>query len=324
MKRWSSNPASSSVQRAITRSRCSISRAIVAASSEIRRLWWVLVPLIVVVPPCSLTLCRIVSTPVARSRCSQRSASTSPRRAPVTSRSRRACPSPGPRPTRRRRCGRPPRTWAGAGSGAGSRGFCAASIGLNATQPQRTAAEKALLSTAWHWRIDEAASGRHTCGAHRSSHSCGRGVRCSTNGLPRAAAPAGPQLGVELLVRARAELGQRRQRLVAERGQDELVDQQGVAGAGARLDLVAGQPLGQQHPQRDVRADRGVVGDLLAEAVAHRDRVVLGRGRAGEDQLLAGGRVDAAEDPHLEPRAALADAASGRLPCASVGPWPGR
>ena len=78
-------PAPSSAHAAISCSRCSVSRATVAASSEIRRLWWVLVPLIVVVPPCSLTLCRIVRTPAARSRFSQRSASTSPRRAPVTS-----------------------------------------------------------------------------------------------------------------------------------------------------------------------------------------------------------------------------------------------
>ena len=72
----------------------------------------------------------------------------------------------------------------GGWSGAGMRGFCAAFIGLNITHPHRSAAEKALESTAWHWRIDEAASGRHSCGAHRSSQSCRRGVRCSTNGLP--------------------------------------------------------------------------------------------------------------------------------------------
>jgi hypothetical protein len=53
----------------------------------------------------------------------------------------------------------------------GSRGFCAASIGLNAIQPHRTAAEYALLSTAWHCRMDDAASGRQTCGARRSSQS---------------------------------------------------------------------------------------------------------------------------------------------------------
>lgn len=65
-----------------------------------------------------------------------------------------------------------------------------------------------------------------------------------------------------------------------------LSNQQGVVGAGARLHLMPGQPLGQQHPQRHVGADRGVLGGLLAEAVAQGDRVDLGRGRAGEDQLL--------------------------------------
>jgi hypothetical protein len=77
----------------------------------------------------------------------------------------------------------------------------------------------------------------------------------------------------------------------------------GVAGTCARLDLVTGEPLGEQHPQCDVGAYRRVVGDLFAEAVAHCDRLGFGGGRAGEDQLLAGGRVDATEDAHLEPRA---------------------
>jgi hypothetical protein len=60
----------------------------------------------------------------------------------------------------------------------------------------------------------------------------------------------GPQLRVGLLERARAELSKHRQRLVAERGQDQLVDQQGVAGPGARLDLVACEPLVAAEPVR--------------------------------------------------------------------------
>jgi hypothetical protein len=51
-----------------------------------------------------------------------------------------------------------------------------------------------------------------------------------------------------------------------------------------------------------------VVFDLLAEPVAEGNSSGFGGGGAGEDQLLAGGRVDAAEDPYLEPRAALTDA----------------
>jgi hypothetical protein len=59
----------------------------------------------------------------------------------------------------------------GSGFGAGIRGFCTATIGLTGTHPHRTAAAYALLSTAWHCRIDDAASGRQTCAAQRSSHS---------------------------------------------------------------------------------------------------------------------------------------------------------
>jgi hypothetical protein len=107
---------------------------------------------------------------------------------------------------------------------------------------------------------------------------------------------------------------QRREGLLTEGGHDELVDQQGITRAGARLDLVTGQPLSQQHAQRDIRPHRGVIGDLLAELVAQSERLGFGRCRPGEDQLFPGGRVHPAEDPHLEPRAALTDAGQiGRL-----------
>jgi hypothetical protein len=46
------------------------------------------------------------------------------------------------------------------------------------------------------------------------------------------------------------------------------------------------QPLGQQYAERDVRADRGVLGDLFAEAIAQGDRVGLGSRRAGEMSCL--------------------------------------
>jgi hypothetical protein len=58
---------------------------------------------------------------------------------------------------------------------------------------------------------------------------------------------------------------------------------------------VTGQPLGQQHLQRDIRPHRGVIGDLLAEAIAQSERVGFGRGRSGEDQLPTGGWVDPTE-----------------------------
>jgi hypothetical protein len=50
----------------------------------------------------------------------------------------------------------------------------AAFSGLTVIQPQRLAALSAPLSIAWHWRMDETASGLHTCSEHRSSHACGR------------------------------------------------------------------------------------------------------------------------------------------------------
>jgi hypothetical protein len=129
-----------------------------------------------------------------------------------------------------------------------------------------------------------------------------------------AAASARTQLCEEPLVRAWAQFRQRREGLLTEGGHDELVDQQGITRAGARLDLVTGQPLGQQHAQRDVRPHRGVIGDLSAESVSQSERFGFGRGRSGEDQLSTGGRVDPAENPHLEPRAALTDAGQiGRL-----------
>ena len=55
--------------------------------------------------------------------------------------------------------------------------------------------------------------------------------------------------------------------------------------------------------------------DLLAKAVAQRDRIGLRLGGPSEDELTAGGRVGAAEDPHLEPAAALADARQIRWGC---------
>ena len=58
----------------------------VAAAPSVRTI-------VVAAPVCSLTLCRIVATPVAKSRFSHRSASTSPRRAPVTTTSRSAPPA---------------------------------------------------------------------------------------------------------------------------------------------------------------------------------------------------------------------------------------
>jgi hypothetical protein len=67
-----------------------------------------------------------------------------------------------------------------------------------------------------------------------------------------------------------------------------------------------------------------VIGDLLAEPVAQSQRFGFGRGRSGEDQLPTGGRIDPAEDPHLEPRAALTDAGQiGRL-ALSAGHGPAR
>ena len=132
--------------------------------------------------------------------------------------------------------------------------------------------------------------------------------------LAGAASSARTQLREEPLVRAWAQFRQRREGLLTEGGHDELVDQQDITRAGARLDLVTGQPLGQQHAQRDVRPHRGVIGDLFAEPIAQSERVGFGRGRSGEDQLSTGGRVDPAENPHLEPRAALTDAGQiGRL-----------
>jgi hypothetical protein len=67
-------------------------------------------------------------------------------------------------------------------------------------------------------------------------------------GLGSAASTACPQVREEPLVRAWAQLRQRGEGLLAKGGHDEVVDQQGIARAGARLDLVTGQPLGQQHP----------------------------------------------------------------------------
>jgi hypothetical protein len=139
-----------------------------------------------------------------------------------------------------------------------------------------------------------------------------------------AAASARTQLREEPLVRAWAQFRQRGEGLLTEGGHDEVVDQQGVAGAGARLDLVTGQPLGQQHTQRDIRPHRGVIGNLSAEPIAQSERVGFGRGRPGEDQLPTGGRVDPTENPHLEPRAALTDAGQiGRL-ALSAGHGPAR
>ena len=59
-----------------------------------------------------------------------------------------------------------------------------------------------------------------------------------------AATSAHPELGVELLVRARALLDQDGQRLITQRRADELLDQRRVREARAALDRVAGQPLG--------------------------------------------------------------------------------
>ena len=94
---------------------------------------------------------------------------------------------------------------------------------------------------------------------------------------------------------------------MASAGRMNLSISKGVAGAGARLDLTS-RPLGRQHsatgswsvPRCGLRPGCG-------SRRATRSRR-LQRGRAGEDQLLAGGRVDAAEDSHLEPLAPLTDA----------------
>ena len=89
----------------------------------------------------------------------------------------------------------------GSGSGAGRRGFCAASIGLNAIHPHRTAAAYALLSTAWHWRIDDAASGRQACVAPVVALMPPWGPVLD-EWLARAASSAPTQLREEPLVRA--------------------------------------------------------------------------------------------------------------------------
>ena len=73
-----------------------------------------------------------------------------------------------------------------------------------------------------------------------------------------------------------------------------------------------------------VRADRSDLDGPLAEAVAQSQRFGFRCGRSGEDQLSTGDRVDAAEDPHLEPHAALTDAGQiGRL-ALSAGHGPAR
>jgi hypothetical protein len=83
-----------------------------------------------------------------------------------------------------------------------------------------------------------------------------------------ATTPAHPELGVELLVRARPLLDEAGQRLITQPRADELLDQRRVREACAALDRVTFQPLVQQHGQRDVRPHRRLLLDLLAKAVA--------------------------------------------------------
>jgi seryl-tRNA synthetase len=71
-----------------------------------------------------------------------------------------------------------------------------------------------------------------------------------------AAPPADLQLCVQLLERACPELRQPRQRRVADRGLDELLDRHPVARPGGLLNLMASQPLIEQIAQRHTRARR--------------------------------------------------------------------
>lgn len=85
---------------------------------------------------------------------------------------------------------------------------------------------------------------------------------------PVTAPTAGPQVSVELFVRAGAALRESSEGLVSQRRRDELGDQQRVARAGGRLDLVTGKPLVKEVLERDVGTDGSPVTDLLPERVA--------------------------------------------------------
>ena len=134
---------------------------------------------------------RMSRTPAAKSIRSQRSAHSSPRRAPVVIASQTSMPQSGSRhasPTIAAACAGVRRVGVGRRL---LRGASACLTGLVPIQRHRTARVKAPLSTVWIWRRYEAPSGLQTCGPQRSSQSCSASVRWSTCGRRRSARGSG-------------------------------------------------------------------------------------------------------------------------------------
>ena len=225
-----------------------------------RRFWWVLVSF----SPDSLPRCqmlrRIASTPAARSRCSHRRAHSSPRRAPVTIASQtQQCPSRD-RSHASSRCAPPPPAVGGRGSGLVLVEARPASIGLVPIHRHRTARFNPPLRMKCICRMVEAPSGRHTCGLHRTSHTCSRGGSVLDVRPAVAVVPAAAQLGVERVEHVgvqRPDLavpmsgrmwffgvaGVRRQRGLLQRRQlevavEQLVDRRARPRVAALVDLV--------------------------------------------------------------------------------------
>jgi hypothetical protein len=90
-----------------------------------------------------------------------------------------------------------------------------------------------------------------------------------------AAPPTDPQFRVHLLERTRSKLRKPRERGIADRGLDELLDRHPVAGPSGLLDLMPDQPLIEQVAQRHAGARRGRLRDLPTELVPQLDRRVL-------------------------------------------------
>ena len=193
-RRRASTPRSARCRRSAAGRRAA-GRASVA-SRVIRRCWWVLVSFSQVCVPRWAMLVRTRARRRAKSIRSQRSAHSSPRRAPVVIASQTSMPQSGScqasatiaRPARR----------SAAGVGLrGARSAPACSNGLRPTQPQRTARLPAPFRMAWILRREPGPGAGTACGPHRSSHRARAAVRCSMNAPAVAVRPAGAELLVE-------------------------------------------------------------------------------------------------------------------------------
>jgi len=101
----------------------------------------------------------------SKSMCCHRSASSSPRRMPVTMTNHTNVPQEASASKAAVTSRAASAADGGRGSGQGAAGLRASSAGLRGIQPQRTALLSAVLMIEWIWRTDDA-KGLHRCMPH--------------------------------------------------------------------------------------------------------------------------------------------------------------